>query len=603
MFSKHKTLEALKLSAIQKILLLLLSIFVTLTLFQYFSISSFFGSLLPFSAALVVLFFNLMLFTSSRRPDTRTSIIIGIFSGTMATAVLIGDKINITENAPILFSLKDVLYWLTWLVFIYCFFNFFIYHAQKLSAKMSVANKKKISKKLWLQTSLAIFIFWTPYLLVYFPGILNSDTSDQLSQALGDTPLNNQHPVLVALFISLFTHIALFLSNNFYAAIALTTVAQMAIAALTLGYSTVWLSARFHSPSIYTLAVAFFALFPLVPHFMITIGKDTLFALSILLFVMALYDLALSKGSLLKNKGWLSFFILVMLMVIFTRNNGIYVVLFTAATLLLSLRQYWKQTIPTLVFVVVFSIFIMNFIYSILNIRLSPAAESFGMMLQQIGRTTAMHGNLSNDDVSNITPLLPIEKWRRYYSPATPDRLKFCFTKADACLNGEYLNEHVAHFLSTWLSIGIKNPRPYLEAFLVQSSGFWRIGGPDEYGNFQSDEKKYTAGSVDLVRSTTGFRASSALQKSIHSLRNSPLGILINQGSLVWILLFTGTILILYRQYSILITLSPLFGLWLSLMLAAPAMSFRYSLSIFLAIPILIALGVAYSKSDKRTSR
>lgn len=599
MFSKSKISDTITSPASRQLLFVLISVLITTVLFKYFSITNFYSSALFFAVIVTGFMLVLLLFTYRHRPNTRIVSILATFSTVLAASIIIGDKINRNELVRIVFDWKDVFYWLAWLIVVFCISNFILHVLRKFNS--NIVKYKKIPIRLWVWATLILFVLWIPYSMAYFPGILNSDTGDQLSQALGDAPLNNHHPVLIAGFISLFAHLGLFISGNFYGAIAFITIAQMILAACVLGYTVAWISTRFSNPILYIIAGFFFAIFPIVPYFTVTIGKDTFFALSMLVFSMAVYDLVLSKGLLLKKRSWLLFFIAAMILVIFSRNNGIYIIILSAIILSFVFRQLWRYTIPTFTFVIVATVMIQGPIFNFFNIRLSSSAESFGVMIQQIGRTVAVHGDLSTNDKKSIASLMPIYEWGKRYNPSTPDRLKFCLTKTDVCLDKNYLDKHESEFLLTWLSIGIKNPETYIEASLVQNSGFWYVGGSDDYGSFKSDEKKYTTGSIDIFKSTLGLRVGDALKKSVDLLRNSPLGIIINQGALIWMVLFSGMVLIIYRRYYLLVVLAPIFALWLSLMLAAPAMSFRYSLATFFMLPIVLAITVSYGSIRKTT--
>lgn len=597
MFSKSKTAGTLASASVQYFLIGFVSVFISVVLFKYFSLTNYHSSFLFFSVIATGFVFTLLSYTKNHLPNARITSILTLFSIFLATSIILGDKINKDKLVNIIFTWKDVFYWVAWLILIFCVSNFIYLALQKNNSK--IRTNERVPRKLWLWASLSMLVLWLPYHLAYFPGILNSDTSDQLSQALGATPLNNHHPVLIAGFISLFTHIGLFLFNNYYAAIAVTTIVQMMIAACILGYAVVWIHSRFSNPTLYIIAWVFFALFPIIPYFIVTIGKDTFFALSVLIFSIKVYDLVLSKGMLLKNRAWLLFFIATMLLVIFTRNNGIYIIILSSVVLSLVFRQLWKYTLPTFTFVVIVTLLIQGPIFSLLNIRLSSSAESFGVMMQQIARTVAANGNLSTSDKKTLTELMPLDTWGQHYNPATPDRLKFCLNKGDVCLNETYLDAHKDEFIQTWISIGLKNPRPYIEASLTQSSGFWHVGAPDEYGSFKSDEKKYTNGSIDVFKSVLGIRMGRALQKLVELLRSSAIGIVMNQGALIWLVILSSTILTIHKRYNMLVVLMPLFSLWLSLMLAAPAMSFRYSLATFFMLPIVLAITVTYGNARK----
>ena len=175
--------------------------------------------------------------------------------------------------------------------------------------------------------------------------------------------------------------------------------------------------------------------------------------------------------------------------------------------------------------------------------------------------------------------LFDYEKVKEEYRPAISDPIK------NITSNDVLTNDKIT-FFKTYLSLLVKYPKIYFEAYFTQTLGYWY---PDVIywataGESQSifeEENVYTKPLTStnfnkLIDSTTS--------------RKIPLCNLIWSIGLQFILLFISSIILFYKgNKKYVISYILLYGLWLSIMASTPVFSeLRYACGLFTCMPIFI---------------
>ena len=115
------------------------------------------------------------------------------------------------------------------------------------------------------------------------------DSFNQLSQARGLNPLHDHHPWAHTLIIKLFYNIGYSISHNVTAGIATFIFAQMVLVSLGLGFTAETLSSLGSGRLGAIIVIAGYVCFPYHAAFAITMWKDILFALGVLIITILLY--------------------------------------------------------------------------------------------------------------------------------------------------------------------------------------------------------------------------------------------------------------------------------------------------------------------------
>lgn len=406
------------------------------------------------------------------------------FTVLLSAVIVLGKHINInTENlysgnvdTSYISSYKfyDIIAWLL-MAYLFAVIICILYRCKinKAWLNIEVNSEKKISCKTTILFMCLFFLAWLPYLLVYFPGFYFGDSVGSVAQAIGQTPLNNHHPVIYAMLIRLCIWIAGG-KTAVTAGIAIYCIVQMLYMSFVLGYFINWLRVRFN---INKIVLLFWGILlgtsPYIAQFSVTVWKDPIFSVSIVLASMLLYEIFLKKTDK-KAQIIISIELFISLFVVnFSRNNGLYIVLVIFLIALLGLLRKDIRTVAIKIIIVSVSIIVLNSVItgpvynSIGVIQDDKKAESYGIFLSQMARVVTLRGNLSESDKEYMNAVLPLDEYEKLYAPGCIDNLKW---------SGEFNNSALdKDFFKTYFSILKKNPKICFEAWEFQTFGFWTL--------------------------------------------------------------------------------------------------------------------------------
>lgn len=340
-----------------------------------------------------------------------------------------------------------------------------------VSKKINVISNFKLKKKFFLVEFLFIFILWLPVFVICFPGGIFSDTFLSLGQAMGYAPLDNHHPILYTLIIRL---IAKILHTADLTKICATYVfGQMLFMELTIVYLTYWLNKKSIKPLYILMAFLFLCFFPYVPLNSITMWKDTMYCLMILLFSLTLADLCFDI-SLLNNWLYIGKFLLFGILVCFFRNNGFYVfffsVIFTIVYTIIKKKFFWKFIILGLSTSIAVGI-IQGPVYNYLGLNNSLTVESLGIPVQQIASVIYEDRDLTSSQEEILFNICSEQDWKNYYAPCIFDQLKWYVPS----FNASYLDEHKIDFLKIWFELLPSNLDLYLSSYFMATNSFYNL--------------------------------------------------------------------------------------------------------------------------------
>lgn len=580
----------------------------------YFSISVFtqytFGYSLPIVAALL----TLALFicqkhslkndkgsqnkTMWRDRDSLTIVAIAL----LALSLVLGHHIHIGENpdhGTIAENFIESYSWFDAVAFI-CILYVLILMARAITQitidyrlKNNPGAAVKVSSiplKPFFVTSTVIAVLWLPYLLAYWPGLIFGDTLTSLNQIFG-APLSNHHPVVFTLTIKLCIQIASIFGLSRTSGIALYTILQMAFMAICLGYLAVWFIERLGIQKQFVwLMVAIFGISPYIATYSIALWKDPVFSCSICIICVILADAVLTREIAVSQFQKIALCLLSLTAMLF-RNNGVYfvlalVLLLTATSIVSLVRKqslgYVSILLPLCISLAAYLV-ISGPVYSALHVIPTEKVESLGIPLNQMARVAALNGDMSDTDRTYMDSLLPLEQYKDKYRPTLTDDLK-----RDPEFNSEPLSNN---FWSHWISMMIRNPKVYFEAWEMQTFGYWTINVPAA--------TQYTANihtgvprNVNLEYGI-GYDITSKNLLSLDSARNALFlsSYSISGGFVFWILIFACTILILNKKWQWILPILPLLLLYGTLFIASPIWYWpRYIFTAQLALPVVIVL-------------
>ena len=323
--------------------------------------------------------------------------------------------------------------------------------------------------------ALVIFLLYLPFFLRYCPGLFFGDTFSSLAQIMGWNPLSNHHPVAFTMMMGVCIKVAGLFGLGPSAGVALLTVLQMACVASTFGYLSIWVTSRLGVSSRWSwLPVALFGLSRYCALYSVALWKDPLFSCCLVLMVTMLADVVMEKDSKSSALRLLVFGALA-LGVMLLRNNGLYIcsALFVVLAIIAVLGRLGRISpmgsgsrlaIP-LGIAIAACLAITGPVYSAMGVVPSEDAESAGIPLAQIARVIALDGDMSESDRSYMNELLPLDRYKEVYHPSFIDPLKW---------NDDFNSDHFKDgFWAHWVSMFLRNPSMYFEAWELQTFGFW----------------------------------------------------------------------------------------------------------------------------------
>lgn len=522
-------------------------------------------------------------------PPKRRELLIGLpFALVLSMVFVVGKKISFNDDVfgnygtnfiyPLEF--KDIVGVLCWVPLVFCF----IYGMCCVAKKSSLAiQKTELNKKesfvLWAVLSGFIIICWLPYLLAYYPGVVVGDSVASINQALNLTPYTNHYPVMYTLFIKFFLEIGNLL-GSYNIGVFLYTSIQYVIMAATAGYCVFWMIKK-KLPWVLVLITEFyFASTRIFAVYAISMWKDPLFSAALLLFCLLLVDIGLSKGEKLKEYKVCIAFIALGAVIIFWRNNGIYLIFGVALILAFVYRKrFIKLGFAALTLVIVSSL-IQGPIYDLAGVEKDTVVESLGVPIQQLAGVIVKDRELTEAQKEVLFQILPEHQWKVLYTPACVDSIKF-----NGEFNQQYLEEKLGDFIKVWFQLLIPNLDVYMESYLMETIGFWQIGMKNSAGYYYFyvyPDNNFNIHRVDMAERLFGIALEEELMWWISY---------ISTGAMVWLVLMGAVMTWMQKKYALLLGYFPPVLLWLIIMVATPiAFSFRYIYLFAFGLPVFLVL-------------
>ena len=530
--------------------------------------------------ALVVIFYKAL----PKEVDKKYKKHVIIISFILSFLMLCGRILYTFKNNPYesfwreLFHLKSILYILGNFNILYVILINTIPPLCKLDIKKVVKATKleNKSKLVFWGSFIFILLGWLPYFLSYFPGVVSPDSISELSQISGLKALSDHHTIAHILFVSIPYSIGMKLFHKANFAVALASVTQMVIFAAIFSYFIKFLYDRKIKNWLLVLIAIYFSVMPIFGFHSITMWKDVLFSGFFLLFTIQVVKLYEKKEITLKNS---ISFIIISLLTVFFRNNAIYMYMVFAILALFFFKKYYKTLL--IIFVIVFGIYygVKGPVFDYFHILKSSSSEYIGMPLQQIGRMSYKNVKFTKEEKDLINKLMPIKDMKKSYNPEVSDGIKF-----NKKYNASVFDAHKLTYLKLWLKLVIKHPAVASEAYLISTLGYWYPGvfhGAIASEIYKNDLNIYMVpqGSAKVVTMT----------KKISDSNVPILSMIYSIGLCFWAIALSIYICVQRKGMKSLLVYVPIFGIWLTMLIASPAFAeYRYVLGAFTTLPLLL---------------
>lgn len=460
--------------------------------------------------------------------------------------------------------------------------------SQKLSAVLSaVINFYRDHTA--LSSFLLCLLCWLPYYLYQYPGIMTPDSINQFEQVLGVIPYNNHHPFAHTMVFALLYKAAFALTGDMVVSVGFYTFAQMCLLSAGMAFFISTLRQQRIRPFVLLLLTAFYALIPYHAVFSVTIWKDIPFAAAVLFFNCLLLRLIL-RGSLLLHERILLLFS--GMMICLFRSNGWYAFLVVVPFLLFFFRKQKRQVYPCLLVTLLLCVLIKYPVMNHFQVTQPDLIESLCIPTQQIAAVLCNDRELTAEERGLIENVVDLTYIKELYNPTFADNMKELVRAGDQ----EYLASHKKEFFKLWISLGLRYPGDYLDAYIQQTYGYWY---PDSfYLVAEAEGVSATELGVSTRHLIGGPLVVKGKELAIKLGSIVPIyGTLWSMGVACWVLLFSmGTVLVRRETRKLLCYLPSVLLLFTVLIATPVATEFRYVYFMVYSMPFyLMAAMLPYS--------
>ena len=310
-----------------------------------------------------------------------------------------------------------------------------------------------------------IFVGWLPALLGVYPGWFNYDAPWQWAMFV-DGKISAHHPVLHTVILGSILEFMKGIYGTYNKGIALYLVLQMLVMAVLLGYTIYCMEKKKVGKTGRAIAILWFVLFPAIVLHATSATKDTLFAGFFVTWLLLTYEMLEQPEHFFKKWFKSIAWVLLLFLCIVFRQNSLYVFLLMAVPFVIILRKHWKKVLGMIVVTgVLYGLYLGPF-YSFYNVQPGSRAEFLSVPCQQMVRVYLQEqDSLTDTEKVKLEALFEQEAFEKF-RPKLAD-----FTKGNLRL--DVMDKMGGEFWKLYLSLLVKYPDVYLDAFWTNTYGLW----------------------------------------------------------------------------------------------------------------------------------
>ncbi len=544
-------------------------------------------------AALLFIFYR-KYFAKFKRKTTYNIIAI-IFSLLM----VFGYSYDIVHNASlVLGDISLILFSILKGIGYYVLFNTSIHLLDDVvkTKKMKDVKLPKIfdlfDKHPFLFSFIVILLCYLPYIIAYYPVIINYDAANQIKEVMGihtrymdsvvllnpNVYLTNFNPLIHTFLIGGLFKVGYLLGNvNF--GMFLYSIIQVTIVISVFAYSIYYLKKINVNKILILIVLGIYALVPLFPFYAMTAVKDVIFSSLVFLYIIKMYDIIKYKQTV---KQYILFALLVLLVILF-RNNGIYTILLSLPFLLIFKKEIRIPILIVLVFNIAMYVGYNKVLLPSFEIANTSIREVLSVPFQQTARYAKYYGDeISLEDREVIDKVLGYDDLGERYDTDLSDPVKNKFNKYTT-------DEELKEYFTVWLKYLFKRPVIYIDATINNIYGYFYPNTSAWYIYTDLNHKLPEAGFDYHYNGLSGLRL--VLKGYGEAFPYIPIiGTIANIGMTVWIHILLIGMLIVNKMKKYIVLLLPSLSLILVCMVGPANTYFRYILPCVFALPSIICI-------------
>lgn len=448
-----------------------------------------------------------------------------------------------------------------------------------------------------LGVMLFVIICRLPYLVAFYPCSMSWDGGAQICAFFGTEPFTNHHPPMISF---LYGMIAWYSQEwgipnigMFTIPVMQTLLSAFAVAKVCACYQ------HFRLPYwIRWGSLIYYAVFTVWCIYDVTVIKDTFYYPLTLLFSLQLIYCVLDSDFFWSRKKNLVLMILYGVLMMQTRNNGVFVVLFALPFVLWSAKRKMHLLI---------GIGIMLLINTILNSGLYPAIgvinletkeDTYCILFQQ----TAKYGQDYPEDVTGeerevLNTIFDYDEMVKVYNPQLADWVKNCLKLSEHYskdhTNKEFSEMKGAYF-KVWFAQFRRHPLSYVKTFLECSYGYYYPEAApykEGMGIYDNDRNMLTKGMHSYRQIRLLKPARFVLERVSRVEEYLPgIGLLCRCGFYTWCVVFASMYLIAKKRYRLLIAVIPPAVNILVCLISPVNTCIRYAMPTMCMVPVIFGM-------------
>lgn len=327
-----------------------------------------------------------------------------------------------------------------------------------------------------IRDGIRTFACWLPYLLLLFPGVIYWDTGDQLAQFFGMPAFGmpagqiwDHHPVFDALVYGWFLKAGRALTGSFDAGIFAFVVVQALLAACSLAGVLAYLRGRGLDRRWLCALRAFVRFFPVFPITFAILVKDVIHLVFFIPWCLLFSETMHTSGRALKSAWFSIAFLLLSIGCSLTKKTAMYIVILCLLLLLfVSMGARYKVVAAGLAMgtYLVAQVAFPSFVFPLVNAVPGGPQAAIVVPIQQVARVAHLHPDDVTPEEREAIDSYLVTGWDRMgedYNPYIVDPVSGYNVKDKT---------GTLQFMRAWLSIGLRHPLVYLDAFISLESGW-----------------------------------------------------------------------------------------------------------------------------------
>ncbi len=552
-----------------------------------------------FNWLLLFLFFILVLSRSAAERDRRLKTCAALFGLAAAVFYSAGICFEKTEgiawvwgSVSVLVNFLNLLF-SCWVLY-YCFAFTAFQLLRNSPEKEKAAGKGGFSFKRVLLFWAVLLVFYIPWYLYCYPGVLTYDSGDQIRDALSTGTLNNHHSAFLDLILRAVLLPVKSMTGSVQTGVGICMALQMMAMTFVFAVCMERIFRRVDHPVLKGLAFLWFAVYPVHPIYSVTLWKDIPFSLCFLVLMLFIDSITEDEKAFFRSRRKQCGLVLTFVLLPLMRHNGLLINVLTAVFFFFRFGSYRKQAVR--IFGAAFVLLgIWYFaILPALNVKSVESGLILSAAQQQIARTLRdHHDELNPEELAALERYFDIPEIWNEYTGTISDPVKSHFRE-------KYYREDPGAFFRLWIRLGLRYPAAYLEAFLHNNYGYWFPETQywvSSYGVITGKqiEDLHTApiwksGIADRIYNMYAFH---------QELKTPLLALLFSRGACWWLWLFCG-FRCLYDNRRKLILFLPGLCLWLSVLISPVYDEYRYVYGLFAALPLILISALDPAESGRR---